>query len=568
MVIDYRQLNERIITSRAPDRNGKIGKVISNYQIPTIESLLARLEGCKYFSILDLRSGYHHIGLPEQSKSLTEFTMHSGKFQWNILPFRIGIGVETFSFVINKAIGHCSDFAANYLDDIIVFSRTTEDHTEHLEKIFKALQVADLKIKVSKCEFFKKHISYLGFLIGETGIHCDRSKVKAISKITTPTSIEEVHQFNGMCSYYCKFISHYSDISKCFNDMTRKGATFNWTKECDAVFKLLKEKLMEDPVLISPQVDKDYVIHCNASKYSYSGILQQTRPGTEELAPVAYFSGNFNKTQVKWNITEKEAYAIYKSVKKFAFYITGAKATVFSDHKPLKNFFEGGMNITKLDRWSLELQEFDISLEFIQGKLNTVADIISCLRNEGLYQEHSNKKQKVNSTTNLDERIEEVLDIASKPLDFEKVFSMNTIISCKELLLCQKRDRFCRKLVGTAGRHSDFMIYHEGLLVKQVNILKNTYRVYVVPHSLVQRVIKIFHDSRGHQGISRTINMMKRCFWLRKMWEQVNTYVNKCLLCCQHMTHKVKYESKHLHILNKPFDGICLDCIGPLERSK
>ena len=349
MVIDYRQLNKMIITSRAPDKNGKIGKIISNYPIPTIESLLARLEGCKYFSILDLRSGYHHIGLSEQSKPLTAFTTHSGKFQWNVLPFGIGIGVQTFSFVINKAIGHCSDFAANYLDDIIVFSRTAEDHMEHLEKIVEALQVADLRIKASKCEFFKKHVSYLGFLIGETGIRCDRSKVEAINKITTPTSIEEVRQFNGMCSYYHKFILHYSDISECFNDMTKKGATFNWTKECDTTFKLLKEKLMEDPVLISPQVDKDYVIHCDASKYSYSGILQQTRPGTEELAPVAYFSGNFDKTQVKWNITEKEAYAIYKSVKKFAFYITGAKTTVFSDHKPLRNFFEGGMNITKLD---------------------------------------------------------------------------------------------------------------------------------------------------------------------------------------------------------------------------
>ena len=144
----YRQLNKRIITSRAPDRNGKVGKVISNYPILTIESLLARLEGCKYFSILDLRSGYHHIGLSEQSKPLTAFTMHSGKFQWDVLPFGIGIGVQTFGFVINKAIGHCSDFAANYLDDIIVFSRTTEDYMEHLEKIFEALQVADLKIKV------------------------------------------------------------------------------------------------------------------------------------------------------------------------------------------------------------------------------------------------------------------------------------------------------------------------------------------------------------------------------------------------------------------------------------
>ena len=101
-------------------------------------------------------------------------------------------------------------------------------------------------------------------------------------------------------------------------------------------------------MLINPQVNKDYVIHCDTSKFSYSGILQQTRLGMDERAPIAYFSGNFDKTQVKWNIMEKEAYTIYKSVKRFAFYITGAKTTVFSDHKPLKNFFEGGMNLAKL----------------------------------------------------------------------------------------------------------------------------------------------------------------------------------------------------------------------------
>ena len=192
MVIDYRQLNKRILTSRAPDRNGKVGKVISNYPIPTIESLLARLEGCMYFSILDLRSGYHHIKILEQSKLLTAFTTHSGKFQWNILPFGIGIGVQTFSFVINKAIGQCSDFTTNYFGDIIVFSRTAEDHLKHLERVFAALQEADLKIKASKCEFFKSHVCYLGFLIGESGIRCDRLKVETINRIIAPTSIDEV----------------------------------------------------------------------------------------------------------------------------------------------------------------------------------------------------------------------------------------------------------------------------------------------------------------------------------------------------------------------------------------
>ena len=178
----------------------------------------------------------------------------------------------------------------------------------------------------------------------------------------------------------------------------------------------------------------------------------------------------------------------------------------------------------------MELQEFDISIEFIQGKLNTVADVISRLKNEGLYNEHSNEDQKIKATTNLNDRIEDVLDMAHRPLNFEKLFSTGTVIGCRELLLSQRKDRWCRKLAKLTRKQSDYIINHEGLLTKQINILRDTYRVYVVPQRLVQRVIRIFHDNRGHQGISRTINMMKRRFWFRKMREQVNAYINKCLL--------------------------------------
>ena len=193
-----------------------------------------------------------------------------------------------------------------------------------------------------------------------------------------------------------------------------------------------------------------------------------------ELAPVAYFSGNFDKTQVKWNITKKEANAIYKSAKRFAFCITGAKTTVFSDHKPLKNFFKGGMNIAKLGRWSLELQEFDISLEFIQGKLNKIIDAISRLKNEGLHIEHTDEKPS-KEKVNQEERIDEVLDIATNPSNYEGVFNMNKAVRIKELLHCQKRDKFCRRLAKSLHKQSDFRINHEGLLVKQICILRNTY---------------------------------------------------------------------------------------------
>ena len=192
MVINYRQLNKRILTSRAPDRNGKVGKVISNYPIP----LLGRLEGCKYFSILDLGRGYHDIGLSERSKLLTTFTNHSGKFQWNIMPFGIGIGVQTFSFVINKAIGQCSDFAANYLGDIIVYSRTVEDHIKHLEQVLLHCRKQILGSRLPNVEFIQGKLNKVADVIlrlKNEGLYVEHSDEKPTkSKVSQEDRIEKI----------------------------------------------------------------------------------------------------------------------------------------------------------------------------------------------------------------------------------------------------------------------------------------------------------------------------------------------------------------------------------------
>ena len=188
------------------------------------------------------------------------------------------------------------------------------------------------------------------------------------------------------------------------------------------------------------------------------------------------------------------------------------------------------------------------------------------LKNEGLYVECSDEKP-TKVKVSQEDRIEEILDIATNSSNFEKVFNMNKTFSIKEHLHSQKREKFCRRLAISLHEQSDIRINHKGVLVKQMSILSNIYQVYVVPQRLVPRVIRIFHDNRGHQGISRTVNMMKRRFWFRRMCEQVNRHMNSCLICCLHAMHKVKYESKHLAIPQRPFDGICLDCIGPLEKS-
>ena len=173
------------------------------------------------------------------------------------------------------------------------------------------------------------------------------------------------------------------------------------------------------------------------------------------------------------------------------------------------------MNIAKLDRWSLDLLEFDISLEFIKDKLYKIADVISRLKNKELYTKHLNEKP-VNEQVNLQDRIEEILDIATNPSNFEKVFNAGQVLSTRKLLQGQKRDKLCKGLAKMLHKDNNLRINHKGLLVKQIGILRNTYRVYVIPQRLVHCIIKIFHDKTGHQGISRTINMIKKDILFQK----------------------------------------------------
>ena len=172
--------------ARQVKSNGTLGKVVASYPLPTIDTLLARFKDCKYFSTLDLRSGYYHIKLTKEALAKTAFVTDKGKWQFHSLPFGINLGPSVFSYVLGTILRHCQAFALNYLDDIIIFSKSWEDHLEHIEQVFKALQGADLKIKRSKCEFFKSKVHYLGYLVGADRVEPLPKKLEAIRKLAAP----------------------------------------------------------------------------------------------------------------------------------------------------------------------------------------------------------------------------------------------------------------------------------------------------------------------------------------------------------------------------------------------
>ena len=315
MCVDFRRLNKQL--PEVKNMSGGKG-CISLVPLPKIDVLYVKLQFYKVFSTLDLRSGYYHIGLSDSAKPKTAFVVSGmGKFEFNRVPFGLAQVPAYFQRLINEVLTDCN-FAMGYLDDIIIFSKTEEEHLQHLEEIFEWLRKAGLKLKLQKCSFFKKHIQYLGHLISDEGIQPLSGKLESIAKMPVPQNAKQVKQFSELVGYYRKFVPRFSDISRPLTQLTRKNENLNWSTECDKCFHMLKDYLQEAPILRYPDPTADYILYTDASKYTYAGVLTQSIDGTDH--PVAYTSGLFRGFQLNWAALTKEAYAIYMSVKKLSFY--------------------------------------------------------------------------------------------------------------------------------------------------------------------------------------------------------------------------------------------------------
>ena len=374
MCVDFRRLNKQL--PEVKNMSGGKG-CISLVPLPKIDELYTKLQGYKVFSTLDLRSGYYHIHLSDSAKPKTAFVVSGmGKFEFNRVPFGLAQAPAYFQRLINEVLTDCN-FAMGYLDDIIIFSKTEEEHLQHLEEIFERLRKAGLKLKLQKCSFFKKHIQYLGHLISDEGIQPLPEKLETIAKMPVPQNAKQVKQFLGLVGYYRKFVPCFSDIVRPLTQLTRKNEGFNWSTECDKCFHMLKDYLQEAPILRYPDPTADYILYTHASKYAYAGVLTQSIAGTDH--PVAYTSGLFSRSQLNWAALTKQAYAIYMSVKKLSFYLDSAQITLRSDHLPLKKFLEKNTMNAKVNNWAVELESQNINFEFIAGTKNVLADTLSRL---------------------------------------------------------------------------------------------------------------------------------------------------------------------------------------------
>ena len=300
MCIDYRKVNQSLITVHINNN----GKVVSTFPLPKIQELLSRLNNCKYFSSLDLCLGYYHISLTEEAKKKTAFIMTDGKYQWNVVPFGLATAISTFQYLMSKFLTSLNHFAFTYLDNVLIFSKSCKEHLQHLNAVFQTFKEAGLKIKLSKCQFFKTQLHYLGHKISADGLKSLSEKLKAIKNLAPTKNMDEACQILGLLGYYRSFAPAFADITMPISNLLKKNTPFMWSKECQDALNYLKEIFCNKPILQFPDPNNDYVLYIEASNNAYSSILCPAQSNDKDIRSVAYFSGTSMAQNKSWCATK------------------------------------------------------------------------------------------------------------------------------------------------------------------------------------------------------------------------------------------------------------------------
>jgi hypothetical protein len=282
----------------------------NKYPLPRIEDLLDRLKKAKFFSKIDLRSGYHQMKIREQNIPKTAFTTRCGLYEFVVVSFGLTNAPAYFMNLMNKVFMEELDrFVVVFIDDILIYSETTEEHEEHLRVVLERLRQQKLYAKFSKCEFWMEKVAFLGHVLSAEGIAVDPSKVESVTQWEKPLNVTDIRSFLGLAGYYRRFIENFSKIAKPMTELLKNNTKFEWSEACEKSFQELKKRLTTAPVLTLPDFKKDFVVYCDASKQGLGCVLMQ------EGKVVAYASRQLKKHEENYPTHDLELAAVVHILK-------------------------------------------------------------------------------------------------------------------------------------------------------------------------------------------------------------------------------------------------------------
>src|SRR5580765_527814 len=347
------------------------------YPLPQVIATLDKLRGARYLTTLDLKSGYWQVPLDAESRPITAFTIPGrGLFQFKVMPFGLHSAPATFQRLLDTVIGPTLEpHVFVYLDDIIVISRTFDEHLRLLREVFQRLRNARLRLNPEKCRFCVESLKYLGHVVDRKGIRTDPEKISAVANWPEPRSVKQVRQFLGMASWYRRFIANFSTLAAPLTRLTKKSARWAWGPDENNAFRALKETLISAPVLACPDFARRFVLQTDASTHGLGAVLTQYFEDGERV--IAYASRTLNGAEKNYSATELECLAVVWGIRRMKGYLEGYAFTVITDHQSLKWLQRLESPTGRLARWLFEIQQYDFEVKYRRGTLNRVADALS-----------------------------------------------------------------------------------------------------------------------------------------------------------------------------------------------
>ncbi|KAL0181794.1 hypothetical protein M9458_024200, partial [Cirrhinus mrigala] len=509
--VDYRGLNQLTIKNRHP--------------LPLTNTALDALSGARFFTKLDLRSAYNLVRIREGDEWKTAFITPTGHYETLVMPFGLCNSPSVFQQFINDVLRDMlGRWCYAYLDDILVYSKTLEEHTQHVRAVLRRLLAHQLYCKLEKCAFHQHTTTFLGFVISSQGVAMDPQKLEAVRSWPLPTSLKQLQRFLGFANFYRRFIQGFSATAAPLTALTKPSrGEFQLTPEAIQAFKKLCLLFTTAPVLIHPNPTKPFVVEVDASDVGVGAVLSQRGPD-EKLHPCSFFSRKFNPTQQRYGVGDRELLAIKWALEEWRHWLQGGSDpfTVWTDHQNLTVIRQTKQLNPRQARWALFFEHFNFHLSYRPGSKNAKADAIS--------------RQHQRDTT------------SSEPAP---VLPPHIILAPLQWGL-EERVRQSHSLEPPPPETPAGRLF--------------------VPDHLRKEVLQWGHDSAlaGHQGVQRTISFIDRAFWWRTLRRDVQEYVQACNICARSKTANSPStgELQPLPIPKRPWSHISVDFVTGLPDSQ
>jgi transposase InsO family protein len=539
MCIDYRALNKITIKNR--------------YPLPHTDDLIDRLHSATHLTKLDLRSGYHQVRMADDSISKTAFITRYGLYEFLVMPFGLCNAPSTFMKLMNEVLRQLLDKCVIvFIDDILVYSTSEEQHYKDVSAVFDILRENKLYIKLSKCDFFKSEVEFLGHVVGNGMIKMSSDKMNTIMKWPPLKTISDVRSFIGLCNYYRKFIKGFSQLAAPLTDLLKDGRDIIWSSTQQIAFDRLKMAVSSSPVLMLPDHTKPWILFTDASGYGVGGALCQNHGAGPQ--PVVFISHKLSKSQMHWPIHDKEMYAVVYCFKSCRWYLQDRDVTVYTDHKSLEYFQTQKLLSPRQLRWNEFMASYAWKIVYRPGKYNNVADALS--RRPDL-QNDNEQFHDVNHSNHFDIDAINIIYICG----ITSVNIGNEFID--EVKHAYNDDDICKTLLERNGNHSYTVL--NGMIYKGD-------RIYIpVFQGLKQKLLYEYHDAQAasHRGIASTHDRLMRHYYWPNMYNDVEVYVQQCTVCQQakSMNQTAHALLQPLPIPEKKFNDISMDFITKLPKT-